>query len=111
MKLTSLLSHAAAAGAAAGAGTHGESEGLFDKCAQLVVGCSAGVIFNCGHNRHDAHKAHAGLAGVESGYQNLKPAAGVLFKADAQIRISVALLAVGENTLHNAGNPDGIVVV
>ena len=100
-----------AAGTAAGAGAYGESERFLNKGAQLVVGGGAGVIFNCGHDGHNAHKAHAGLAGVESGYQHFKSAAGVFLKAGAEIRISVALLTVGENTFHNAGHPDGIVVV
>ena len=66
-----------------------------------------GVIFDGAHNGHNAHEVYAVS---ENGSEHADTNAGVLLEAGAQIGILIALLALGEDALHDAGNPDGIVV-
>ena len=99
-----------AARAAAGAGTDGDRCGVFNEGGYLVVGCRAGVVLDRTHDGHNAHEHHAELAGAERRGDELNTAAGVLFEAVAQIGVAVTLLAVGEYALHDAGDPDGVVV-
>ena len=106
LKMAAALAHQSA-GPAAGAGANGNGGGAFDKGGDLVVGGGLGVVLYGllhGDNTHEGHTRR----GV--GHQNGQSSAGVFLKAVAQIRISVALLPVGEDALHDAGYPDGIVV-
>ena len=50
------------------------------------------------------------FAGVKDGRDHVDTAAGVFLKAVAKVGVTVALLTVGENALHDAGDPDRIVV-
>ena len=109
LKMAAALAHKAAR-TAAGARADGDSRRVLDERAYLVVGSGAGVVLNGAHDGHNAHEGHAQLAGIERGGQHLNAAAGVLFKAVAEVGIALTLLLVGKNTLHNAGNPDGVVV-
>ena len=108
-QMAAALAHKAA-GPATGAGADGNGAGIFNQGSHLVIGSGTGIILNGAHDGHDPHKAHAGLAGVQGGHQHLQPAAGVFLKAGAQVGVLVALLPVGQNALHDAGHPDGVVV-
>ena len=66
-----------------------------------------GVVLDRAHDGHDAHEVDAV---AEDGSQHADSSAGVLLEAYAQVGVFVALLAVGEDALHDAGYPDGVVV-
>ena len=108
-EMAAALTHKAAR-AAAGAGADGDSRGIFNERAYLVVGGRTAVVLNSAHDGHDAHEEHTGLAGVKDGRDHVDTAAGVFLKAVAKVGVTVALLTVGENALHDAGDPDRIVV-
>ena len=108
-EVAAALSHQTA-GAAAGAGTDGDGGCVLDEGGDLVIGRGLGVVLDGAHDGHDAHHEHTELAGVEGGGDHLGTAAGVLLKTVADVRVTLALLFVGEYTLDDAGNPDGVVV-
>ena len=106
LEVTAALAHETA-GTAAGAGADGDSLCVLDNGRQLVVGGGVGVVLNGAHDGHDAHEVYAV---AENGSQHADSYAGVLLEANAEVGIFVALLAVGEDALHDAGDPDGVVV-
>ena len=93
-------------GAAAGARPHRHGPGVVDDFRHFVVAGFAGVVFNGALHRDHAHQVHAD---VHERRQHRNAHAGVGFKALAEHGVFVALLAVGENALHDAGHPDGVV--
>ena len=108
-EVTAALSHQTA-GAAAGAGTDGDGGRVLNEGGDLVIGRGLGVVLDGAHDGHDTHHEHTELAGVECRGDHLGTAAGVLLKAVADVRVTLALLFVGEYTLDDAGNPDGVIV-
>ena len=96
-----------AAGTAAGTCADRDRMRLFDQIADLIIRSRLRLGCNRRVHGHDAHRAHAGTHVCR---QNARSSAGVLFKALADDGVCVALLAVGQNALHDAGNPDRVVV-
>ena len=106
LEVTAALAHQTA-GTAAGAGADGDGLCIVDNGRQLIVGGGVGVVLNGAHDGHDAHEVDTV---AENGSQHADSYAGVLLEANAEVGIFVALLAVGEDALHDAGDPDGVVV-
>ncbi len=92
---------------AAGAGADGDRRCVFDDGRKLVVGRSVAVVLDGAHDGHDAHEVHAA---AEHGSEHADADAGVLLKADRKVGVLLALFAVAEYALHDAGHPDGVVV-
>ena len=46
---------------------------------------------------------------MQNGSEHCNSAAGVLLKAGSKVGVTLALLVVGQNALHDAGNPNGVV--
>ena len=91
----------------AGAGADGDCPRLFDQRGDLVIGGFVRVVFDGAHNGHNAHEIHAV---AEHRGEHADADAGILLKTRAELGVRVALLAVGENALHDAGYPDRVIV-
>ena len=105
-QVAAALAHQAA-GTAAGARAHGDGGGPLNNGSHLVIGGRVAVVLDGAHNGHHPHEVDA--AAQHRG-QHPHADAGVLFKALAQIGVFFALLPVAEDALHNAGDPDGVVI-
>ena len=104
-QMPAALTHESA-GAAAGTWPHGDCPGVLHQLCHFVITRLVRVVFNGALYRDDAHHVHTH---VHKGSQHGHAAAGVLLKALAKHGVFVALFPVGENTLHDARHPDGII--
>ena len=104
-QMAAALAHESA-GAAAGTWPHGDRPGVLHQLGHLVIAGLAGVVLDGTLHRDDAHHVHTH---VHKGSQHGHAATGVLLKALAQHGVFVALFPVGQNALHDARHPNGII--
>ena len=106
-QMAAALAHKAA-GPAAGAGADGDGFRILDQRGYFIIIGHFRIVL---YRRFYGDDSHEGHAGARIWTKDRYTPAGILFEACAQIRVLIALFPVGHDAFHDAGNPNGIVII